>query len=361
MRPHVFVITVCGLIVLGAAVPTRAAADQGSTALDAASAAARPSYPVVLTAEAGVGQTKASQDSSKSFFFYQRSAGRWSASERLDLTATLRVTEDLAQPADSTSRFTTGRDVVFFGAADATYQLTPHFNASLGVNGSPTSTRDVATANPIWSSPSGRAPGEDPMALVRTRTRSFGAAAELGYDSFDPDEVHDIDGSLEASVGWYESFTEQTIVAPDAPARLGTSNASLQQARLGGAATLTIAEKTDVGVDGAYFLYDNPNPDAVGSFATDVHTNWGAGLPMLPPRWTVRPEVAQRIGPISMRAHYQYSELTIWNAAGHTLGGKIQLAIGRLKFFINGSYRTDVFTYATGETWSAGAGLSWRL
>jgi hypothetical protein len=361
MRPHVASITACGLLVLGAIVPARASADQGSTPPDSVRTATGPSQPVVLTAEGGVGQSKASRDSAKTSFFYQRATGRWSASERLDLTATLRVTEDLAHPADSSSRFTTSSDLVFFGAVDATYQLTPHFNASLGVNGSPTSTRDVATTNPVWASASERDAAEDPMALVRAKTASLGAAAELGYDSFDPDEEHDVDGSLEASVGWNDSFTEQTVVSPDAPAKIGTSNASLQQTRLGGAATLTIAEKTDVGVDAAYFLYDTPNPNAVGSFATDVHTNWGAGLPMLPPRWTLRPEVAQRIGPVTLRAHYQYSELTIWNAAGHTVGGKIQVAAGRLKLFVNGSHRTDLFTYATAETWTAGAGLSWRL
>jgi hypothetical protein len=321
---------------------------------------------IVLTAEAGGGQTQAAPDIPKSSFLYQRMAGRWSPSEQLDIAASLRATEDLARDPDPGSVYTTGGDVVLFGALDVTYDVTENWNVSLGVNGSPSSRRNVAIPNPLTAAQ--RPPSDqDPDALVRANTSSIGGLLEAGYDSFDLDHPHDVDVAIDGSVALTRFFTDQTITDGAFTASQFTARkASLAQVRLGGTGTFTIAENTDLGLDAAYFVYDTGKPGNVGVFteatAANLQTSFGAGLPMLPPRWTLRPEIAERIGKVTLRAYYQYANLAVDGAVGgHTVGGKAQVAVGNVKIFVTGSYRADVFTDATATTWSLGAGLSIRF
>jgi hypothetical protein len=347
-RPHVIAIAcACGLSLV---VRSALGAEENTPP-------AQPSeQTVVVGAEVGTGQTKASPDTPTSSFFYQRATGRWSPSDSFDLAASFRATEDLARSPDTGSTYATSGDAVFFGALDATWDFVKNWNASLGVNGSPKATRDVAVANPLATA------GQDPNALVRAKTSSVGAIAEAGYDSFDLDHVHDADIAVDVSAGLTGFFTEQETLAPaDAAAQLGKAKASLTQTRLGGTTTLTLFENTDLGLDGAYYIYNDKNPGDVGTFVTGLQNAWGAGLPMLPPRWTLRPEAAERIGRVTLRAFYQYADLAVDGGTGHTVGGKIQIAIQNVKLFVTGSYRSDIFSEGTAATWSAGAGFSLRL
>ena len=365
MKLHV-VIAACGFSLLAAIGSAWAA--EGAGAPKKAPPSDASESVVVVTAEAGGGQTKASPDTPQSSFFYERLAGRWAPSERFELAASLRATEDLARPPDTASTFATSGDTVFFGSLDATWDFAKHWSLAVGFNGSPQSTRDVAAPSPLVTKPQ---PGQEPDALVRATSSSAGVLADAGYDSFDPDRAHDVDVALDASAGLTGFFTEQHAVAPnDAAAKLGApQTASLTQTRVGGTTTFTFAENTDVAVDGAYYFYDDPNPGNVGTFVTGLQNAWGAGLPMLTPRWTLRPEAAQRIGRVTLRAYYQYAELAVQDGAvGHTVGGKVQLALGNVKIYVTGSYRADVFAPTaaepqsqTAQTWSAGAGLAWRL
>jgi hypothetical protein len=359
VRPH-FALVTCGLAHL-AFVHVALAAEAPS----AQPPPARSGSTLVLTSEVGLGQTKPSPDTPTSSYFYQRIGARWTPGERWDLVATFRATEDLARPPDTGSTLATGGDAVLYGALDATYDFATHWSASVGANGSPTSSRDVAIPNPVTPASAPLASPTEPDVLVRAKTLSAGATAELGYDSFDDDVPRSLDVAIDASAAFTEFLTEQTPVRPAAAATaLGTNSASLAQGRFGLTATLTVLEDTDVALDAAYFVYDDPNPGDVGTFATlqAAGASWGAGLPMLPPRWTIRPELVHRFGPLSLRGYYQYADLAIDGASGQTVGGKIQVAIERVKLFVNGSYRADSFPGdQTTQTWSVGAGFAWRL
>jgi hypothetical protein len=316
---------------------------------------------VGFTAEAGGGQSRPSPSSSPSTFLYQRAVGRYAATRTLDLSATLRATEDLASPKVAGAKYATGGDGIFYGAIDGVLALSPHVDLSLGLNGSPTSTRDLATTLHLGAP----GPGRDVDALVRARTSSFGAVAELGYDTFDADVSRSVDAAFEASAALTHFATTQSVVEASgrAPAIPSTS-AGLVQGRLGATTTVTLAEHTDVGVDAAYFVYDAPNPGNIGLFdvtSGGQTTSFGAGIPMLPPRWTVRPEVGQRIGILTLRAYYQYADLAVDNAVGHTVGGKVQVGLGRVKVYATGSYRTDVFADSTAQTFVAGLGVTGRF
>ena len=339
---------------LGSAGVARAAEPDAPSAPPPSSEAA-----FAVTGEVGGGQTKPSPDTPMTSFFYQRVGGRWTPSDRFDLAATLRVTEDFARPPDTGSVYATSRDTVFFGSLAGTYDFAAHWNASLGANGSAPSTRDYAVPSPLVGATA------DPDALVRATTWSLGGVAELEYDSFDEKRAHGLDLAVDGGAAVNELVTEQTPVQPStAVTALGTKRASLTQVRLGGTVTATALDDTDVGVDAAYFLYDDPNPADVGTFTTAqaAGATWGAGLPMLPPRWTVRPEVAQRLGNLSLRAYYQYADIALDGAHGHTVGARAQLSLQNVKVFVTGSFRSDVFASdETAETWTAGAGFVWRL
>jgi hypothetical protein len=170
--------------------------------------------------------------------------------------------------------------------------------------------------------------------------------------------------AIGGSVGATRFGTDQEVLASEAVVtRAMSMSASLVQVRTGATLTLTIADDTDLGVDGAYFAYDTKDPNSVGLFdvtAGGATTSFGAGLPMLPPRWSARPELAHRFGSLSLRAYYQYTD-RVDGGAGHTAGGKVQLGVGSIKLYATGSYRADVFTTGNAQTWTGGLGLMAKL
>ena len=325
-----------------------------------ASAAATPAS--VVTGEVGGGQTKPSPSSGTSSFFYQRVAGRWSPTRKLELAATIRATEDLARSPDAGSIYRTTGDVVLYGGLSGSYDLSDHFTLTLGVNGSPSSQREIGTSVQA-ARPNGTASNVD--AAVRSRINSVGGLFEVGYDSAS-DEEHAVDVAIDVSAAATRLGTEQSVIAPD-PAARGTAprSAALAQGRLGTMATVTILANTDLSLDAAYFVYDQGNPGDVGLFtaaaANGQTTSFGAGLPMLPARFTLRPEIGERVGRVSLSAFYQYASLAVDQATGHSVGGRAQISVRSVKLFVGGSYRSDVFPDATAATWTAGAGASFRL
>jgi hypothetical protein len=345
----------CGLAFL--ALPASARAEGEST-----NAPSSPPPSVVLTGEVGGGQTTPSPSSGTSSFFYERAAGRWSPTPRLELAANFRATEDLARSPDPGSVYPTRGDLVLYGGLDGSYDLGDRFTLTLGINGSPTSEREIGTSI-LATRPSGASGDVD--ASVRARTSSVGGLLEIGYDSAD-DRPSDVEIAIDTSAAVTRFATDQSVVAPDFAAQsIKPKTAALAQGRLGAAATLTVLEHTDLSLDFAYFVYDQKNPGDVGLFtdstASGLTTSFGAGLPMLPPRFTLRPEIGERIGRVSVSAFYQYANLAVDQATGHTVGGRAQIAIGNVKLYALGSYRTDVFSDATAATWTAGAGISLRL
>ena len=355
------VVCAASLIARGAAAaePPEAPA---SADVPAARAAAADEHPAPrYAAEIGGGQTRPSSTSNSSTFLYQRVAGHYSPTRSLELGAAFRANEDFAAPRAPGSTFRSGGDALFYGAIDGTYLFSPHFDVTLGVNGSPPSKRDVATSLQV----SRGGTGQTVDALVRARSSSMGAVASLGYDSFDENEAHDVDVALDGNVAATRFSTDQSVVATSGQApNVAPATAALSQARLGATMTFTFREHTDVGVDGAYFLYDAKAPADVGLFdatSSGVTTSFGAGIPTAPARWTIQPDVTQRFGVLSVRAYYQYADLATESAVAHTFGGKLQLAVGRVKLYATGSVRSDVYTDATAQNWVAGIGVTGKL
>jgi hypothetical protein len=133
-----------------------------------------------------------------------------------------------------------------------------------------------------------------------------GAVATVGYDSFDEEQPHDVDVALDGNVAATRFSTDQAVVATSGQApNVAPATAALTQARLGATMTFTFLEHTDVGVDGAYFLYDAKDPANVGLFdatSSGVTTSFGAGIPTAPARRTIQPDVSHRFGVLAVRA-----------------------------------------------------------
>lgn len=71
--------------------------------------------------------------------------------------------------------------------------------------------------------------------------------------------------------------------------------------------------------------------------------------------------MSHRFGLLRVRADYQFADLTTQSALAHTVGGKLQLAVGPVKLYATGSVRSDVYTDATTQTWVAGMGMTGKL
>ncbi|MCA3013238.1 MAG: hypothetical protein INH41_12660 [Myxococcaceae bacterium] len=101
---------------------------------------------------------------------------------------------------------------------------------------------------------------------------------------------------------------------------------SLTQVRLGATWVGTVALRTDVGLDVAGFLYDAPDPAAVGLFTVVQNgrtTDFGNGVPAAPWAVTARPSVTHRFKAFSVRAAYQLGVYTSGLGLNHLLSARL--------------------------------------
>jgi hypothetical protein len=285
--------------------------------------------------EAGAGESQQGPAIPASVYEYQRVNGRVDFTEKTSLALTARLTHDFATAPDPTTMLRTGDDWVWLGTLDFTQDVGDHVELGASVSGSPPSGRDVASSS-----------------LVHTTNANAGGAVDFTYDTFTLDgPPHRADVAWNAAAGYTWLASDQTLAQPSAK---GT--ASLSQIRLETSLTGTLAENTDLGLDLAYYLYSPSDPSNVGFFQSGT-TTWGAGLPLLPARWTLRPELAQRIGPVSLRAYYQFADYALDGWSGHTVGGKAQVRLGTFRLYATGYFRWDDEAGTPATAWTAGVGL----
>jgi hypothetical protein len=343
-----------------------------------------------VTAEIGTGQSRPTPSIQPYVQEYQKIVGRWDPAPELELSASIRLTRDFPAAAAPGTTLRTGGDWVWLGGLDATFDASEHFSFAMGLLGAPPSTRIIASPF-TYPDPNGTV--ENSTALMRTKSWFAGGSVEMTYDTYDPDassdEVRPLDASIDASVGYTHFSTEQSMAAFDSPT--GPVNVSactglrtppmcnvvnfasrpalaeLEQIRVGATVTTMIYEHTDVALDVAYYAYGNGDPDSAGYTkvsADDVRgrsvgiATYGAGLPVLPPRYTLRPEIGHKWTRVSARLWYQFTDYTSPDYVGHTVGSKVQLYLGKWRVYATGSYRADVSDTDVGHTWTIGAGVT---
>lgn len=182
---------------------------------------------------------------------------------------------------------------------------------------------------------------------------------------------------LDADVGWTAFSTEQKVGAiysdrTEKPVSAATIRslcklavtaaqkqvcAALQPVLKGGEDTLNqfrfslgaiqpLGRNTDLGLSGAYYAYDQ-DPATVGFFTARVtllhlDTTLGAGMPLAPPRYTVRPQVEQRLGVVSIGLWYQFTQYASDEGYANGVGARVQVNLGRFwRVWLAGSLQFD--------------------
>jgi hypothetical protein len=343
-----------------------------------------------VTAELGAGQSKPTPTIASAPFEYQKIAGRWQATDTLSIAASVRLTHDFAGAPTEGTVLRTASDWVWQGTLGVSHDVSKHVAFGLDLAGSPPARRDIVS--PLSYSPS-TASGATLDASMRSTGWNAGGAVDLQYDTFDEDAEHAVDLTVDASAGYTHFGSSQVLAAVEEPGGVvpvetlaarctgqatdacqayalaaTKSTASLEQLRLGATTTFTLWDRTELGVDVAYYVYDRGSPGAAGFFSgfladragRDAGTaTWGAGMPVLPTRWSLRPELGQRWDWITVRAYYQLASYAVVpSEVGHTVGGKVTLLLGPWRPYVTGNVREDLAGGSAGaSSWTVGAGL----
>jgi hypothetical protein len=345
-----------------------------------------------VTAEIGTGQSRPTPAIQPYVQEYQKIVGRWDPIEALELSASIRLTRDFPAAAAAGTTLRTEGDWVWLGGLDASFDASTHFSFAMGLLGAPPSTRIIAS--PFTYPDGGNV--QNSTALIRTKSWFAGGSVEMTYDTYDSDaaedEVRPLDASVDASVGYTHYSTDQQMTAFDGPAgptnvpgfvaACGTSRtplcnvvdfaskratAELEQVRIGATLTTTIYEHTDAALDAGYYLYSNGDPDSVGYAKVNADdargrsvgtATYGAGLPLLPQRYTLRPEIGHKWTSFSARLWYQFTDYTSPDYIGHSIGTRLQLYLDTWRVYTTGSYRADVSDTDVGHTWMVGVGVT---
>jgi len=225
------------------------------------------------------------------------------------------------------------------------------------------------------------------LAEVRSEVSQFGAGLDVFWDSLGRSDLEwsfggGIDfshSSIAESIPRVQTASGQSLTPSEFAQRycanrprarncarvmldaLSGTQRTLDFERLSGVVTARLFRDTDVSLIGDYYVY-NEDPDVI-DFRTATLAG-GAGLPIAPLRYLVRPEVLHRFGDFSAR---------LWLEAGQYVSGTGQSTTGiglRLQYKLSkefrawatGAGRRDVDDLGFGVysiTVSAGVGYRW--
>ncbi len=125
------------------------------------------------------------------------------------------------------------------------------------------------------------------------------------------------------------------------PAIDGVSDV-LRYARFSGGASATVRADTDLAVNLDYYAYFD-DPAAVGVFTIATAGRFGAGAPIAPLRYLLRPRIAHRFGAFSLKAWVQLGRYVPEAGQGTAgIGAKAQVRLSRsLRIWLSASGQRD--------------------
>ncbi len=162
-------------------------------------------------------------------------------------------------------------------------------------------------------------------------------------------------GTAASSVSRIRAFCNATKVSAEvrqcqalAPL-LSSGTDTLHEFRLAAGGTVTVGGEIDVGLHGAFYLY-NKDPSEFGYYSsltsgrTDLHNlSLGNGVPLAPYRFTLRPDVTRRVGPVSLTLWYQFALYASDLGTSQVFGARLQWAIGQWwKVWLTGNVQVDL-------------------
>jgi hypothetical protein len=326
--------------------------------------------------EVSAGNAPHSQGSPSSTWIADKLAGIWEPGDDWQLRLDVTGTHYLGDQAG---------DLVLANLS-IEYAPTAHWTLRLLAGGSPSSKSHATTAvqlqdlrgNPITAD-----------AKLATATASASGAAAVGYETAG-------DGALEAGATLSASVTQldarqdltsvqgrngQTVTVDQLRTfcashpcmnGLGTaldgSLASVRQLVLGAGVSVQLWQDTDVGVDGAYYLYDQ-DPTQVGTLSVTragQTAGAGGGIGIAPVLYSVMPSLVHRFGPVMAMAGVAYSQYVDALGTGVTATLRLQYRLAldgdrRLKLWakLTGSRDVDPMN-ATSKAGSAALGVQYQ-
>jgi hypothetical protein len=318
--------------------------------------------------ELGFGSTAATTTSPSAGFTYDRLGGEGDIGEHWDIRGDVMLTHDMPAPAQQGARFgSSGGNILFF---DLGFDWLPSDHATVGAefDFAPKSNQFSDAQMTVTLADGGTAPAD---ADLRTSTSSLGFTLNVGLDTAGDSNWESAgnaslavthfstEQSIAAVANRRENFALPTLKAycaqppatttalapPICPALLGEPG-DVTQSRIAVNFTETIHEDNDVGVTGAYYIYDK-DPTTVGYFTLATRgrlsTGLGQGLAIAPFQYTIRPEVAHRFGPLRLDVSYQYGQYVPGQGYSNNVGLKAEFKFNRMwKVWLTGILEKDV-------------------
>jgi len=139
---------------------------------------------------------------------------------------------------------------------------------------------------------------------------------------------------------------------------------SLNQVSLSLGLLQPLGSTTDLGLGGAYYLYDQDPTSAVffTARASSSAFDPSASFPLAPLRWTVSPSLQQRIGSWTLAPSYQFIDYAEGLGTAHVAALRVSLRIdGSWTVWVSGSAQWDLLSDPTTDTGTTTLVLSGRV
>jgi hypothetical protein len=309
-----------------------------------------------VTDEVGFGSSPATTNNPSTGFLYDRLGGEGDINDHWDIRGDVMLTHDQAAPPQQGARFgSSGGNILFFDLG-GDWQPDDHISFGLEGDFAPKSNQ-ASDAQIAVAGPDGGSALAD--ADLRTATSSLGFTVNVGLDTAGESNwesagntslavTHFSTDQLVAAVANrrtnFELPTLRTACekaqtagrAPISCAALLGEPGDITQSRVAANFTETLYEDTDVGLTGAYYIYDK-DPTTVGYFtlatrgrvATGGSFAFGQGLAIAPYQFTVRPDVAHRFGGLRLDLSYQYGQYVPGQGYSNAVGLKADYKFNR--------------------------------
>jgi hypothetical protein len=179
---------------------------------------------------------------------------------------------------------------------------------------------------------------------VRSRTSLLGAGISAEYDTAGDGPFETV-VDTEAAVSSFSTTQRSRLLGRVTPS-------SLAQYRFSAGVTEVFWEDVETELDGSYYAYSE-DAGNTGYFGPSVFGRGSVsdGLPLEPLRWSVRPTLRKRFGPVKLSAFFQYGSYVDalgWSAMG---GLKAMVKVSEtVKFWASANFQRD--RDSTGDTLS---------
>ena len=331
-----------------------------------------------VTNEVIVSSTQATDANPRSGVFTDALNAAFDVGEDWTISAGAMLTLQGATPAGTRAQFGESGSAVTLFTGGLDWSATDHLTLGATLEISPKSTQYAGTTIPLLLSGT----IVTPEAQLRSQTSEVGGGLDVSWDSFGES---DLEWSFDAGIGFSHYNVDQGISAVrttlDAQqlqqAALAYCNAfprsracargllqpvTLDFERFSGGATARLFRDTDVSLLFDWYLY-NQDPADVG-FGSQAFLGRGAGLPIAPLQYLVRPEVLHRFGDFSAKLWGQAGEYASGTGQGTAgLGARLQYKFTKaFRAWLMASGQRDVDAdgrVTRSGTISAGAGYRW--